>query len=64
MYNNVLCFYAVLQKNKKNKKNCSDIKKIDFYKKIELLIFYKIFSGGRTSLIQGTTGVCECNYTF
>jgi hypothetical protein len=39
MYNNVLCFYAVLQKNKKIKKNCSDIKKIDFYKKIELLIF-------------------------
>jgi len=25
---------------KKIKKNCSDIKKIDFYKKIELLIFF------------------------
>ena len=38
---------------------CSEVKKNNFYKKIELLIFYKIFSGGRTSLFQGTTGVCE-----
>ena len=44
---------------KKIKKIVVTFKKIKKNKKLNCLFFYKIFSGGRTSLFQGTTGVCE-----